>query len=348
MSTVRIVTALLVASILCPEFLTAADKDNPVWAAWEGKVAAIKAMLDKNPALIHEELNGLKASGTLLHYAISGGHRELVELLVERGANIEAKSSMGTPLQVAADRPHKEIAEVLLRKGARLDIHSAVGLGKTQQVKEILRANPKLARSTEAPYKRTPLHWVACSGNVEIARILLDQSVDPSVTDEYEWTPLRLAVVCDHVKIVNLLLTRGAKVDSKDDSGETPLCLAVILRRRKIAEILLDAGADVNARQGHDPRAFSESSRGTLLHIAAKYGDVEMMELLVRHKADVKAIDRSGETPLDWWRRSEENPVNKARRLLETGQELVFTAPEQARQRLVEILRRATRHSSGD
>jgi ankyrin repeat protein len=347
MSAIRVGTALFVASLLCAGRLAAADHADPTWEAWQGNVALIKALLDKNPALVHEELSGLKESGTLLHYSIGGGHRELVALLLERGANIEAKSSMGTPLQIAARRPHEDIAEFLLQKGAHLDVHSAAGLGKAQQVKEMLRANPKLARSTDAPYQRTPLHWAACIQNVEVARILLDHGVDPSAPDVAKWTPLRMAVLCNRVKMVKLLLARGAKVDSYDDCGETPLCLAVILRHRKVAEILLDAGADVNARKGHNILAITEPSRGTLLHIAAGYGDVEMMALLVRYKADVKATDRSGETPLDWWRSSEANPATKARQLLDGAEDLVFSTPRRARQRLAEILRRANFNTPG-
>jgi ankyrin repeat protein len=348
MSANRILPALLVAWTLCPAPLRADHGEDPVWAADKGNVALIKAMLDKNPKLIDEELNGFKASGTLLHYAISGGHLKLVELLVERGANIEAKSTMGTPLQIAADhpRPHKDIAEFLLHRGARLDIYSAAGLGKLTKVKRMLRANPKLAQSTDAPYKRTPLHWVACSGNVEIAQILLDHGVDPSTPDEYEWTPLRLAVVCDRARIVKLLLARGARVDSKDDTGDTALCVAVTLQRRKIAKILLEAGADANAREGHNWRAITTPSRRTLLHIAANYGDVEMMELLVRHKADVKAKDQRGATPLDRWRSSDANPVYQGRQLLERAESLILSTPEQARQRLAEILRRANFRTS--
>jgi ankyrin repeat protein len=54
-----------------------------------------------------------------LHYAAQYGHKEIVQLLISKGANVKAKTDDGrTPLHSAAAKEHKDIAELLIEKGA--------------------------------------------------------------------------------------------------------------------------------------------------------------------------------------------------------------------------------------
>mgnify|MGYP000480537135 FL=1 len=60
---------------------------------------------------------------TPLHYAAIRGHKEIAELLIAKGADVNAKNSVGqTPLQFAAGYGHKEIAELLIDNGADVNV----------------------------------------------------------------------------------------------------------------------------------------------------------------------------------------------------------------------------------
>jgi ankyrin repeat protein len=239
MSGNRILTALFVAWALSLGRGFAADTDSDICdAVTEGKIAVVKSLLDKKPDLVREEF--YPAKGTrLIHLAVFNNRQQIVALLLDRGADIDAKSIMGTPLQVAVRFGYEDLAELLLRKGARLDFFSAVGLGKVDQVQGMLRENPRLAQSRESPYRMSPLHWASFSGSAKVAKMLLAHGAKPSAADINAWTPLRLAVLFGRDDIVKLLLAHGAKVDSRDDDDETPLCLAVRLRRVETARVLI-------------------------------------------------------------------------------------------------------------
>jgi ankyrin repeat protein len=67
---------------------------------------------------------------TPLHQAAARGHKEVVELLIAKGADVNAKAENGVaPLHVAAGAGHKEIAELLIAKGA--DVDTRTGSGET-------------------------------------------------------------------------------------------------------------------------------------------------------------------------------------------------------------------------
>jgi ankyrin repeat protein len=111
------------------------------------------------------------------------------------------------------------------------------------------------------------------------------------------------AIANGEVEKVRDVLERGTKALQRRKDGFSPLHYAVhyaaqerdlTVRRRRldIVKLLLEKGADPNDR---------EESRGrTPLHMAAEYGDIELVDLLIRYRADVNAPDRDGNTPLHY------------------------------------------------
>jgi len=83
----------------------------------------------------------------LLHYAVDKGHNEFVELLIENGADVNAKKVDGdTPLHAAAMNGHKAIAELLIENGADVNANSWGGwtplhCAKTKEITELLLTN---------------------------------------------------------------------------------------------------------------------------------------------------------------------------------------------------------------
>ena len=133
-------------------------------------------------------------------------------------------------------------------------------------------------------------------GDVGRAKALLES--DPRLANavaEDGFGPLGLACFFDHEPVVRVLLDSGARVDQASSNGMRvmPLHSAAAARSVPIARLLLERGAPVNARQGPTESGF------TPLIEAALNGQVEMVELLMRHGADASLKDGDGKTAAD-------------------------------------------------
>ena len=224
--------------------------------------------------------------------------KEITELLIANGANVNAKRDDGeTPLHQAADNGHKEVVELLIAKGADVSaktdnrvtpLHSAADGGQ-KEIVELL-----IAKGADVNAKRddgeTPLHQAASKGRKEIIELLITKGADVNAKSDDGWTPLHVAASSEgHKEIVELLIDKGSDVSAKSDRGWTPLHYAAE-GHREIAELLIDKGADVNA--------MSNIGK-TPLYLAADSGYKEIIELLIAKGADVNAKTNDEKTLLD-------------------------------------------------
>jgi hemoglobin len=100
-------------------------------------------------------------------------------------------------------------------------------------------------------------------------------------------TLLHVAVMADRLRTVELLLRLGADPNAFDGGKHTPLYYA---KSGPVVHALVRAGAEVDARDG--------VMRTTALHMAARFGSVEVAKALLECGADIDARDRREETPL--------------------------------------------------
>jgi ankyrin repeat protein/L-ascorbate metabolism protein UlaG (beta-lactamase superfamily) len=264
-------------------------------AALKGDVAQVKALLDKDPALLNSKGRNEK---TPLHWAVQGGHLELAKYLIAMGATVdELNIQKETPLVYAAEGGHLKVAEVLLAKGADVNIkttldaspiHYALWSGRTDVVKLLLKkgADFRVSRGEGV----TLLHEAAGRESEEIVALLLKKGLAVDLKSGAGATPLHYAARHGSPEVVALLIKRGADVNALSQNGLWPLDLAVKRGEAAVVSMLLAAGARPDMQDAKTPLAP--------LHMAAIKGYGKICAMLLAKGAAVNAKGPDGRTPL--------------------------------------------------
>jgi hypothetical protein len=166
---------------------------------------------------------------TALHLAAETGDAETIRLLIEKGAEIDARDSLAgfTPLEDAAASNHLESVRLLLSRGPDINVAT----------------NPPRAKLEVG--KLTPLMRAAVFGTPQMIEILLQAGAKVNEKDVQGRTPLMLAVASEtqDPDIVRLLLQAGAEVHAASATGETALAWAVKFGSPSVINALSKAGA---------------------------------------------------------------------------------------------------------
>jgi len=184
-----------------------------------------------------------KLGRTALHYAAGQGHKEMVELLLANGAEVNAGTNFykGTPAEFAMSAGHNEVVELLISKGADISpLHFALNVGDMAKAKNLIESGADVNKRT--PYGTAPLHRAVDEGFKNIVELLIAHGADVNAKDNWNWTVLHSAVR-QTKDIVELLIVKGANVDARDGDGRTPLWYAQKSGRTEMVELLRKHGA---------------------------------------------------------------------------------------------------------
>ena len=132
----------------------------------------------------------------------------------------------------------------------------------------------------------TPLLVTVRRGNVQVARVLLENGADREARDRYDWSPLERASGGGNLELIQVLLEHGADPNARDARGRSLLYLSSDWGRPAVVLTLLKHGADVKAR---------DNEEDTPLHRAKVE---QVAQLLLEHGADANALDSKDQTPL--------------------------------------------------
>ncbi|HJT57357.1 MAG TPA: sigma-70 family RNA polymerase sigma factor [Ktedonobacteraceae bacterium] len=200
------------------------DKIRLFIAIRRGDFNAVKAQIERDPTLVTMKMAWdmttalryqvvIPVGDTALHEAAERGHVSIAELLIDYGANVNARTrSSLTPLYNAILGHHTDVVKLLLARGADVDGALANGL--------------------------TPLHLAAMKGYSDIAAILLGNRAAINAQSHSGRTPLHWAALNGHGAMVLLLLEKGANLEAKDELGRTPLDWARIRGQSDIVLML--------------------------------------------------------------------------------------------------------------
>lgn len=169
--------------------------------------ASVRELLVRHPDLkarINEPIAGFDAP------AITGVRsREMLDVLLEAGADINAKSRWWAGGFGLLHCASLELALYAIERGVVVDVHAAARLGLLDKLTELVAADPELVHARGGD-GQTPLHF---ANTLEIAKYLLDHGAAIDVRDvDHESTPAQY-MIRDRQDIARYLVSRGCATD---------------------------------------------------------------------------------------------------------------------------------------
>jgi len=243
------------------------------------------------------------------------GSVDAAEALLDHHATVDAREKWGgqTALMWASARRHPEMMQLLISRGADVNARS---IDRDYQRHVTAEGRPKSLDSGGF----TPLLYAARENCVACVDVLLKNKADIDLPDPDGVSPLLVAILNANWDLAKQLIAAGADVNQWDIYGEAPLLTAVDLRNRidggrasidptntnrglAIVNLLLERGADPNMQLFFKPANVRGGSttftRGTTPLIrAATNGDLEVVKILLAHGADATIYMADRQTPI--------------------------------------------------
>lgn len=293
-------------------------------AAQHGQLAVVEYLIDIGADVNYRE----KGDNTVaMHWAAASGHLPIVKRLADAGGDIVGRGDdhameiigWACMWDGGQDDAHRAIVDFLLSRGAKHHIFSAIAMDLPEEVRRIVRENPKALEQRQSHNEsfRTPLHYAVAMNRPGIVELLMELGADPFLMDGSPWhyaptiearnptidlpilrayakqtPPALFALVALHQwdRAERLLRPTG----TQDEHNGV---LHLMAKRGDAAAVkwLLDHGFDPNALWDH------YDARLTPLHLAAWGGHIDVVKALLDAGADPTIKDSKHDgNALDW------------------------------------------------
>ncbi len=278
-------------------------------AAEVGNTDMLKLLLEAGADADSPNPDGM----TALQAVARTGNVAAATLLLNHGAAVDAKEKWGgqTALMWASARRHPEMMQLLISKGADVNARS---IDRDYQRHVTAEGRPKSLDSGGF----TPLLYAARENCTACVDVLVKNKADIDLPDPDGVSPLLLAIMNANWDLAKQLILAGADVNQWDIFGEAPLLTAVDLRNRidggrasidpinttkgiDVVKLLVEHGADPNMQLLFKPAYVRGGiyTRGATPLIRAAYnGDSVVVKFLLEHGADATISTADRQTPI--------------------------------------------------
>ncbi|KAM0514996.1 hypothetical protein ACHAPE_006318 [Trichoderma viride] len=284
----------------------------------------VKLVIDAG-AKINSDTDDSENSGLIMEAIKSSAHK-VVELLLESGAEFAKGERKGeAELMAAADRGLSECVRVLLRHKEKMDVkstsgknfHGAVANGHIDVVRVLLEDDPELNMDVTPAEEDSLFIRAVCTGDTDLVALLIENGakvdyIDPK--DDFTKTALSRACREGDLEMVKFLLKSEADVNYTGGESDSPLFTALYWNNVNVAKYLLKEmkpdvtwtafdGMGMLQASFNNPEVLPDlllkglpidgtSVWGTALHMAARYGYLNTIKVLLKNnpKPNLEAV----------------------------------------------------------
>jgi ankyrin repeat protein len=254
-------------------------------AVQQGNTARVRELLDSNPALakrVNDPVIGFDAPAIVI---AANSNREMVELLLRHGADVNAKSAWWAGAFGVLHGASRDMAQYLIERGATVDVHAAAEQGMMDVLRRLIEGDTALVNA-KGPDGQRPLHFAR---SVEVIDYLLEQGADINARDVDHCGTAAQWMVNDRQQLCRYLLGRGAEPD---------IFMACALGDTELVKTLLDENPEVvNQRIGQEDNPRVPHAPGLHIYtytlgdnqsphqVATKYGHRQVYQLLLERSS---------------------------------------------------------------
>jgi ankyrin repeat protein len=267
-----------------------------------------------------------------IHHAVSIGNAKIIAKLLNNGVNInEIDLDNMTPLNYSVLSKKLDIVKFLLFSGALINqanrygvtaLHLSIITNNESIIHFLLNMGANISQMDNNDY--APIHYAALHNLTNIIELLLHRGEKIDQRGISAVTPLHIASKYGNLDSINYLLVKGSGMNLFDQYGKTPLHYAAEHNKSEAFFLLLSKGANFYSidNNGMNVIHFAATSGATLLidsllyyddtnminatnlnmesplHIAIKFGHIDLVQLLLFNNANIEQVDSNGMTPI--------------------------------------------------
>ncbi|XP_067661852.1 ankyrin repeat and protein kinase domain-containing protein 1-like [Haliotis asinina] len=290
LSRVKLLLSQGQADVNCQEWI---GRTPVMWAASGGYIEVVELLVSKRANLTLDDRFGMN----ILHSACLGGDVKVVKYVLSQNIlDINGRVRCGrTAVMLAAENGHKDVVEMLIDKEADVSLvdetgdnvlHCACRGGHAEVVKYIL--SKKMVDINSLVHgKKTPT-MVAIERQLDVVKYILSlNSVDINCKGRKKRTPVIVAAEQGHTEVVKLLVKHAANLLLRDENGDNILHRACYAGQLDVVKYILSLKSmDINSRGWR---------KRTPVIVAAEQGHTEVVKLLVKHAANLLLRDENGD-----------------------------------------------------